>query len=114
MAFNISKSLIVNSADQAKLLFYAKLASGVTNLVESGDNFGAAYANLSTSPDTQTGEGSSYAPVTPSDATLGTEIAKADLLRIFGFADFTAADTIKVVGEKGILPQAQVSTVTFT
>lgn len=114
MAFNISKTLIVNKAEQAKLLFYAKLASGVTNLVEAGDDFGAAYANLSTSPDTQTGEGTSYAPITPSEANLGTEIAKADLLRILGFGDFTAADTIKVVGEKGILPVKQVATVTFT
>lgn len=114
MSFNISKAIVINSADQAPLMFYAKLASGVANLVEAGDNFGAAYANLSTSPDTQTAEGTDYAPITPSAATLGTEIAQADLLRILGFADFTTADTIKVVGSKGILPQAEVATVAFT
>lgn len=106
------KILIVNSAEQAKLLFYAKLASGNQNLVEEGDDFGAAYGNLSTSPDTQTAEGtSSYRPVTP---TTAQGVAQADLLKILGFGDFVGADIVEAIGSKGIAPVAQVQTVTFT
>jgi hypothetical protein len=113
MPFNIHKSIIINKADQAPLLFYGKFANGGSNLVEANDNFGAAYANLSTSPDTQTSEFDGFSPINPSQSTVGAEIAKADLLKILGFGEFTAASVVKVIGSKGILPQKQVSTLTF-
>lgn len=104
--------LIVNSAAQAELVFLAVLASGAKRPVESGDNFGASYANLSTSPDTQTAEGTGYSPI-GTDAASGLEIANADMLRITGFGDFLKGEVIRAEGSKGILPQKQVSSVLF-
>lgn len=108
------KVLIVNSADQAQLLFLAVLASGAKRLVEEGDNFSAAYGDLATSPDTQTGEGSDFDPASPTNTPSGAVIAQADMLRITGFGDFVGADIVEAIGSKGILPVAQVSTITFT
>jgi hypothetical protein len=113
MSFKLGpKVLIVNDPAQAQLLFYAKLASGIKNLVESDDAFGAAFANLATSPDgAQTSEGTTYSP---GDAQVTAAIAGADFLRIYGFLDLDKADVVSVIGSKGVASQKQVSTITFT
>lgn len=113
MSFKLGKKvLIVNDAAQAQLLFFAKLASGVRNLVETDDAFGTAFANLATSPDgAQTGEGAGYLP---HSAVSAIAIAQADLLRITGFADLIGSEIIDVVGAKGVAGAKQVSTATFT
>src|SRR3989337_1528118 len=95
------KVLIINSTDEAKILFYAKLASGSTRLVETDDDFQTTtpYDDLSTSPDTQSGaEGSSYSPASVATADA---VAQADLLRILGFGDFDASSVIEARGSKG-------------
>jgi hypothetical protein len=56
-------------------------------------------------------EGAGFLPATP---TTAQAIAQADLLRILGFADLTAADVVEVIGSKGIFGQKQQATLTFT
>lgn len=115
MSFQLGKKLIIiNDPSQAPLLFYARLASGTKNLVETDDDFQGTnpYDKLSASPDAPPdAEGSGYSPATVADAEA---VAQADMLRIVGFADLVGSDIIEVTGSKAVPGVRQVSTINFT
>jgi len=78
----------------------------------------AAYGSLSTSPDTQAGEGANYRPVGADDAANNLDIADADMMEIVGFGRFEKLSSNRnavqtVTGAKGVPAQAQSSTLTF-
>lgn len=115
MSFQVGpKVLIVNTADQVRLLFMSKFANGTTRLVEGDDDYQTttAYDNLSTSPDTQSGaEGATFDPANTAD---GTAVAQADVLQIEGFVTLDRATATGAVGAKAVPGQLQVSSITFT
>lgn len=123
MAFKLGpKRLIVNDPAQAQLLFLAVLAGGTQNVVETDDNFLTGegesedpYGALASSPDTfgegENTEGSSFSPASTSN---GETVAKADMLRIVGFADLVGSDIQEVIGFKAVSGQKQISTLTFS
>jgi hypothetical protein len=78
-----------------------------------------AFGSLSTSPDTQAGEGASFNPVGADEVAANTDIADADMMEIVGFGRFeklasdrNAVQTI--TGAKAVSAQAQASTITVT
>lgn len=115
MSFQLGrKVLVVNDAEQAKLLFYAKVASGVKNLIETDDDYQTttAFDKLATSPDgAADAEGTGFSPASTS---TNEAVAQADMLRILGFGDFEGVDIVEAIGAKAVSGQKQSSTLTLT
>lgn len=116
MSFQLGpQTIVINDPAQVPVLFFAKLASGNWNLVETDDDFETSvpFDNLVASPDTQAAEGDTTDEALPASTATAELVAQADIMRIQGFGDFEGASISEVIGTKGCAEQKQVATITF-